>query len=493
MTTYLDQLADYRVAVIGDVMLDCYISGSVSRISPEAPVPVMRVTDERAVPGGAANVAANLATLGLGVNLVGLAGRDRARDELVALLGAIGDIDCTGIAAIAERRTTRKLRVIGAQQQIVRVDHEDVMPCSAEIEADLLKAIEAAIDVADVIILSDYGKGVCSDRTIRAVIDRAAAVGKKVLVDPKRTDYSIYRGAFAITPNRKELTEATGLSCESDEEAAAAAARAQEMCGANILLTRSEKGMSLFPVGDTPFHLGTVAQDVFDVSGAGDTVVAVLAAALAADMPIRDGMRMANHAAGIVVSKLGTASVTREELAASLLAESTTSDINDGRLLDRDALVALRWAWAKEKLTVGIANGCFDLIHPGHISLIAQAAASCDRLIMALNTDASVKRLKGPTRPIQDETARAAVMGAIKGVAAVTLFDEETPLELIEALQPDVLIKGADYTIDRVVGAEVVQKRGGRVVLAELSEGQSTSRLVESSGRAHLTIDQEFR
>jgi D-beta-D-heptose 7-phosphate kinase/D-beta-D-heptose 1-phosphate adenosyltransferase len=209
----------------------------------------------------------------------------------------------------------------------------------------------------------------------------------------------------------------------------------------------------------------------------------VLAAALAADMPIRDAMRMANHAAGIVVSKLGTASVTREELAAALLAESTTSDINDGRLLDREAMVALRWAWAREKLTVGVANGCFDLVHPGHISLIAQAAASCDRLIMALNTDASVRRLKGPSRPIQDEGSRAAVIGAIKGVAAVTLFDEETPLELIEALEPDVLVKGADYTIDRVVGADVVQKRGGRVVLAELTPGQSTSEIVNRKNR----------
>jgi len=482
MTAYLDRLSDYRVAVIGDVMLDCYMSGSVSRISPEAPVPVLRVTDETAVPGGAANVAANLASLGLSVNLVGLAGQDAARDELVALLDAMGDIDCDGIAAVRGRRTTRKLRVIGAHQQIVRVDHEDVFPCSADSETGFVAATERAIDGADIVILSDYGKGVCSDRAIRAVIDRAAALGKKVLVDPKRTDLAIYRGAFLVTPNRKELSDATGLPCETDEEAAAAAARAQEMCGAHLLLTRSEKGMSFYPLGEAPLHVPTVAQDVFDVSGAGDTVVAVLAAALAADMPIHDAMRMANHAAGIVVSKLGTASVTREELAAALLAESTTSDINDGRLLDRDAMVALRWAWAKEKLTVGIANGCFDLIHPGHISLIRQAAASCDRLIIALNTDASVRRLKGPTRPIQDETARAAVIGAIKGVAAVVLFDEETPLELIEALEPDVLVKGADYTIDRVVGADVVQKRGGRVVLAELTPGQSTSGIAAAAG-----------
>lgn len=482
MSAYLDRLSDYRVAVIGDVMLDCYMSGSVSRISPEAPVPVLRVTDETAVPGGAANVAANLASLGLGVSLVGLAGEDGARDELIALLGKMGDIDCSGIAAVPGRRTTRKLRVIGANQQIVRVDHEDIFPCSAATETDFLAAMDRAIEGANIVILSDYGKGVCSDRAIRAVIERAAALGKKVLVDPKRTDLSIYRGAFLVTPNRKELTDATGLPCETDVEAAAAAAKAQEMCGAHLLLTRSEKGMSFFPADGPPMHVPTVAQGVFDVSGAGDTVVAVLAAAMAADMPIRDAMRMANHAAGIVVSKLGTASVTRDELAAALLAESTTSDINDGRLLDRDGVVALRWAWAKEKLTVGITNGCFDLIHPGHISLIAQAAASCDRLIVALNTDASVRRLKGPSRPIQDEAARAAVIGAIKGVAAVVLFDEETPLELIEALEPDVLVKGADYTVDRVVGADLVQKRGGRVVLAELTPGRSTSGIVAAVG-----------
>jgi D-beta-D-heptose 7-phosphate kinase/D-beta-D-heptose 1-phosphate adenosyltransferase len=483
MTIYLDHLSDRRVAVIGDVMLDCYLSGTVNRISPEAPVPVMRVTDEHAVPGGAANVAANLASLGVAVKLVGLAGKDTAREELLALLARMGDIDCGGIAAIEGRRTTRKLRVIGAHQQIVRVDHEDDFPCSDAVETAFLQAMIAAIDASDIVILSDYGKGVCSDRAIRAVLDHAAAAGKKVLVDPKRNDLSVYRGAFAITPNRKELSDATGLPCESDAQAAVAAAAAQAVSGANILLTRSEKGMSFFPIEGPPIHLATVAQDVFDVSGAGDTVVAVLAAALAANMPIRDAMRMANHAAGIVVSKLGTASVTREELAAALTPETVSSDVNDGRLLSLDDAAALRRAWAQEKLSVGFANGCFDLIHPGHVSLIGQAAAVCDRLIMALNSDASVKRLKGPSRPIQDETARAAVMGAIKGVAAVVIFDEDTPLQAIEALQPDVLIKGADYTIDKVVGADIVQKRGGRVVLAQLSPGQSTSRLVAAGGR----------
>ena len=481
MLNLLDQLPDYRVAVIGDLMLDCYMSGEVSRISPEAPVPVMRVTAEKSVPGGAANVAANLASLGLGVSMVGLAGQDAARDELIEALRALGDVNCSGILAVADRRTTRKLRIIGAHQQIVRVDHEDVAPCSAEVEERFLRAALEAVDAADVVIVSDYGKGVCSDRVLRAVFDHAAATAKQVVVDPKRKDLTCYRGATVLTPNRKELAEATGLPVETDEEAAAAAAHAQAMCRAGILLTRSEKGMSFFPVDGAPTHLATVAQDVFDVSGAGDTVVAVLAAAMAADIPFVEGMRMANHAAGIVVSKLGTASVTREELHASLLADSAAGDVADGRLMTREDLVAQRWAWERQKLTVGFANGCFDLLHPGHVSLIHQAAESCDRLVMALNSAASVSRLKGPSRPIQDEAARAAVMGALKGVAAVVIFDEETPLELLHALQPDVLVKGADYTIDRVVGADIVQARGGRVFLADLSPGHSTSRLVARS------------
>jgi D-beta-D-heptose 7-phosphate kinase/D-beta-D-heptose 1-phosphate adenosyltransferase len=478
MNPFLNSLPDYRVAVIGDLMLDCYMSGDVSRISPEAPVPVLRVLSEKTVPGGAANVAANLASLGLGVEVVGVVGQDAAREELIESLRGLGDVNCSGVIAAPGRRTTRKLRIIGAHQQIVRVDHEDVQPCDGAIEARLTKAAIEAIDAAHVVILSDYGKGACSDRVLRAVIDHGRATGKKVLVDPKRRDFSVYRGASVLTPNRKELSEATLLPCETDEEAAAAVRRAQELCGADILLTRSEKGMSFFPSDGDPVHLATVAQDVFDVSGAGDTVVAVLAAALAASLPFVEGMRMANHAAGIVVSKLGTASVTRDELAVSLAAEHASPDLHDGRLLDRDAGMALRAAWARDKLTVGFANGCFDLIHPGHVSLIRQAAESCDRLIMALNTDASVRRLKGSSRPIQDEMARAAVMGAIKGVAAVMLFDEDTPLELITALQPDVLIKGADYTEDKVVGADIVRARGGRVVLAELSAGQSTTRLV---------------
>lgn len=478
MEHYLDRLQNRRIALLGDLMLDCYISGEVRRISPEAPVPVLQVSGQRAVAGGAANVATNLAALGLQVRLVGVVGDDDTCRELVTVLAMSGDIDCSAIVTVPGRRTIKKLRIIGEHQQIVRVDEEDTAPLPAVHERAIIAAALAAIDESDVAIISDYGKGVCSDVVLAAVLSHARECGKPVLVDPKRTDLTAYRGATILTPNRKELSDATRLPCETDEEAERAARRAQDLSNAAILLTRSEKGISLFPLEGAPIHLATIAQDVFDVSGAGDTVIAVLAATLAAGIPIVDGIRMANHAAGIVVSKLGTASVTRDELAASLAAEHASPSVNDGRMLARDELVAQRWAWAKEKLVVGFTNGCFDLLHPGHVSLLQQAAAGCDRLIVALNSDASVKRLKGPSRPVQDERSRAVVAGAIRGVSAVTLFDEDTPLALISALKPDILVKGADYAEDQVVGGDIVRARGGRVMLADLQQGHSTSRLV---------------
>ena len=482
MENFLDRLTNRRIALIGDLMLDCYISGEVRRISPEAPVPVLQVSNQRSVAGGAANVATNLAALGLHVRLIGIVGDDETRRELVTVLATGGDIDCSAIVTVAGRQTNKKLRIIGAHQQIVRVDQEDTAPIATEHERMVIVAACGAIDACDVVVISDYGKGVCTDAVLAAVLAHAADRGRVVLVDPKRTDFSAYRGATILTPNRKELGEATRLPCETDAEAEIAARRAQAASGATILLTRSEKGISLFPLDGAPLHLTTVTQDVFDVSGAGDTVIAVLAAAIAAGIPLADGIRMANHAAGIVVSKLGTACVTRDELAASLAAEHASPSVNDGRLLDWNALVAQRWAWAREKLVVGFANGCFDLLHPGHVSLLRQAAACCDRLIVALNSDASVRRLKGASRPIQDQDARVSVMGAVRGVSAVTIFDQDTPLELIAALKPDVLVKGADYTEDQVVGGDLVRARGGRIVLARLETGQSTSRLVAAAG-----------
>ncbi|WEJ99515.1 MAG: D-glycero-beta-D-manno-heptose-7-phosphate kinase [Candidatus Sphingomonas phytovorans] len=481
MQTYLDRLPQYRIALIGDLMLDRYMEGAVRRISPEAPVPVVNVRSQRAVAGGAANVAINLAALGLGVHVVGLIGRDEAGQHLLTALDAFPTIDRDGVVIADDRQTIQKLRIIGTHQQIVRIDQEDVIPLPDLLEATCIAAAKRAIDSCDVVILSDYGKGLCSDALLQAVIEHARAAAKPVLVDPKRRDFAAYRGATILTPNRNELSAATQMSCETDEEVVAAVAKVQLACDSAILLTRSEKGLSFFPREGRAIHLATVAQDVFDVSGAGDTVIAVLAASISAGVPIEDGLRMANHAAGIVVSKLGTASVSRDELAASLAAGHSSPSVNDGRYLDWDTLAAQRWAWARERLVVGFTNGCFDLLHPGHVGLIEEATRHCDRLIVALNSDSSVRRLKGEKRPVQDEQARIKVMSALRGVSAVTIFCQDTPLELIEKIQPDVIVKGADYREDEVVGAEIVRKRGGRIILANLENNHSTTRLIAAA------------
>ncbi|WP_248310780.1 D-glycero-beta-D-manno-heptose-7-phosphate kinase [Bosea vaviloviae] len=476
-TMALERFDRIAIAVIGDVMLDCYVHGAVDRISPEAPVPVVRARNQRELPGGAANVVTNIASLGVRVQAVGLTGADDARDGLLAALATSGLVETSGLVADGARPTTRKLRILAGGQQMIRVDYEETGAVPPAVEAALATAATSAIAACDIAILSDYGKGVLCDAVITAAIAAARAQGRRIIVDPKRRDWSIYAGASVLTPNRRELSEATGLPCDSDAEVVTAAARAHAATGADILVTRSEKGMSFIPVTGTPIHLATVARNVFDVSGAGDTVIAVLAASLAAGFEIGSAMKMANHAAGIVVGKVGTATVSRREIAEAVEPSIAPEDATDGRPLSLDQAVALRTAWARQGLSVGLANGCFDLIHPGHVSLIRQAANSCDRLIMALNADSSVKRLKGPSRPLQDEEARVEVIGAMKGVAAVILFAEDTPLAIIEALQPDVLVKGADYTEDQVVGGHIVKARGGRVVLAQLMPGHSTTRL----------------
>jgi D-beta-D-heptose 7-phosphate kinase/D-beta-D-heptose 1-phosphate adenosyltransferase len=477
--TTLDALDACEIAVIGDLILDCYVQGDVERVSREAPVPVVRWRSERYVPGGAANVASNLAAMGARVRIVGTTGHDEAAKRLVEALKERGHIDSDGIVVCPDRATTRKMRVISGQQQVARIDTEHMDALPRQYEDELIRAALAAMAKAQIVIASDYGYNVLSDRVLREVIDEAKRAGKRLLVDPRRNDWSAYRGASILTPNRRELTDATGLPCESDEQAELAVKRARQVCDADILLTRSEKGMSFYRADGPTIHVPTVARDVFDVSGAGDTVIAVLAAGLALDMEPIEAVKMANHAAGIVVGKFGTATVAREELMEFVHSPREAEALADGRLVDRSEAVALRREWGRHGLTVGLTNGCFDLIHPGHIAVLRQAAASCDRLIVALNSDTSVKRLKGPSRPVQDELSRAQVIGAIKGVSVVTLFSEDTPIELLRALQPDVLIKGADYAEATLPGADIVKSRGGRVVLATLVPDQSTTRLLK--------------
>ena len=478
--SHIERLAAGRVLVVGDVMVDHYVTGRVQRVSDEAPVPIIHVASERWTAGGAANVAANIAALGGRATLVGLTGGDPAASTLASILSTMSDRVEVDLVTEPGRPTTIKTRYMGGQHQIVRVDREQATPVSRITEDRLIAALEDLPDDCGAIMLSDYGKGTLTDRVLAAAMAAAAKAGVPVIIDPKRADWTAYAGATVITPNRKELQLAIHAPCANDEECAVAAAAAMQMTGATILLTRSEQGMSLYRDGKTPLHLSAKAREVFDVSGAGDTVAATFALGVAAGLSHEDAMHAANLAAGIVVGKRGTATPSPAELMAAIDQPGRGLSDAPGALTLAQAKT-MREAWGREGLTVGFTNGCFDILHAGHISLLRQAAAACDRLIVALNTDASVSALKGPDRPVQSEEARAAVMAAVKGVDAVILFGEPTPLEVIRELQPDVLVKGADYAEDQIVGADIVRANGGRIVRAALVDGQSTTKVIEKS------------
>ncbi|HWJ76024.1 MAG TPA: D-glycero-beta-D-manno-heptose-7-phosphate kinase [Kaistia sp.] len=469
-----------RIAVIGDVMVDRYITGSVNRISPEAPVPVLLHAAERVVAGGAANVAANAAALGASVALVGLVGHDAAAESLRGVLADHTAIDLSGLVVDADRPTVTKTRVMSGRQQIVRIDAEVSAPPGAHVTDALIARGKVAIRGAAVVVLSDYAKGALSDAVIPALIAEANAHGVPVIVDPKRRTFEIYRGSSLVTPNRKELFEATGLADDTDLDAAIAAEAAANQFGGDVLVTRAEKGMTLWRRDGAVKHVPAHAREVFDVSGAGDTVLAALAVSLAEGSTIDTAMEIANAAAAIAVSKLGTAVVTRTELDAALH-RAAADAVHAGALVGRDAAAAIAAGWRARGETVVFTNGVFDLVHPGHIGLIEAAAREGDRLIVGLNSDASVKRLKGDSRPLQDEEARARVIGALRDVDLVVLFTEDTPLQLIEAVRPDVLVKGADYKPSEVVGADFVIAAGGRLVLADILAGRSTSALVAAA------------
>ncbi|HYC03998.1 MAG TPA: D-glycero-beta-D-manno-heptose-7-phosphate kinase [Azospirillaceae bacterium] len=475
LTALIAALRGAPVLCVGDAMLDRFTVGTVERISPEAPIPVLRVERESLTLGGAGNVACNLAALGASVRFLSVVGDDPEGATLSALAAERLD---GGAELLVEpgRQTGVKTRFLAGGQQLLRADRETVAAVSAETASRLLARALDIMPGVRAVILSDYGKGVLADGLLRAIIDAAKAAGLPVLVDPKGSDYRRYRGAGIVTPNRKELAQASGLPVGTDAQVEKACRLLMRDCGLGaVVATRSEQGMSV--VAETSVHhLPAEAREVFDVSGAGDTVVAALAAALAAGAALPDAARLANLAAGIVVAKVGTAVVRPDELAAALNRQGW--EAAGAKVLSRAAAVERVEAWRRQGRRVGFTNGCFDLLHPGHISLLGQARAACDRLVVGLNSDASVKRLKGESRPVQGEAARATVLASLASVDLVVLFGEDTPLALIEALRPDVLVKGADYTIDKVVGADLVQGWGGRVVLADLVEGQSTTKTI---------------
>jgi D-beta-D-heptose 7-phosphate kinase/D-beta-D-heptose 1-phosphate adenosyltransferase len=465
-----------KVLVVGDLMLDEYLWGKAERISPEAPVQVVEVTREDVRLGGAGNVINNLVVLGCKVTALSVIGGD---DNGVLLQHAFTGkgVDVSGVFEDPMRSTSKKTRVVAANQQIVRIDRETKDAISAGFEDKIIEFVKDREKEFQVILVSDYAKGVVTPRVLSGIIAVARRVNLPVAIDPKGNDYIKYRGASILTPNRKEAEIAAGISIgdnESLEEAARKLLGQVELDA--ILITRSEKGMSLFSRGGEDVHIPTVAREVYDVTGAGDTVLAVLGLALACGMGFADAARLANVAAGIAVGKIGTSTVAPGEI---IDAVSHGHRDCDTKIKNLDVLAAIMDGEKSKGKRVVFTNGCFDLLHAGHVKYLQRARSFGDLLVLGLNSDASVRRLKGEKRPLIGEAERAHILAALDCVDYVVVFPEDTPMKLIETLQPAVLVKGGDYTPDGVVGKELVESYGGRVELVEFVDGKSTTNIIE--------------
>jgi len=476
-----------KVLVVGDIMLDRYIHGDVDRISPEAPVPVIRHAQRYERAGGAANVAMNLAGLGCQTFLSGFWGNDAEQRELTAILERAA-IDTAGVVS-SSLPTISKTRIVGRNQQLLRLDIEsrDTPP-----EAEMKRLIDRAAALATkvhAVILSDYAKGALSNELCGAVIHAARTAGVPILVDPKTPDFSKYSGATTVCPNLGELALATRVAPHHTEALLSAGqALVAEHDLQFLTVTMSEKGITLLR-RDGRYYSPARAREVFDVSGAGDTVIATLAASLAGGLKPETAVELANLAAGIVVGKVGTVPIARNELVAALT-PSTNLTASD-KILDLDRLKLRVAEWRASGETIVFTNGCFDLLHVGHITLLEECRRFGSKLVLGLNDDASICRLKGPTRPIVGERERARVMASLAAVDAVVLFGEDTPLELIRAIRPNVLVKGGDYTVETVVGHEDVAASGGRVEIVPTVEGFSTTSIVKKLTANHAETVQE--
>ena len=473
--TELPKFSDAKVLVIGDVMLDRFWHGAATRISPEAPVPVVKVAGIDDRPGGAGNVAINLAALGVETTLSGLVGDDEHAKQLRSVVEAKG-VRWSVMPCPAD--TIVKLRVLSRNQQLIRMDFE--APLDDYADESFLQYASNLIAEHDVVLLSDYAKGTLTN--IEALISACRALNTPVLVDPKGADFSRYAGATLITPNLSEFEAVVG-ACHQDD--AVISARARDLCDQHgfdaVLVTRSERGMTLQSKVGEPLHLPALAREVFDVTGAGDTVISAMAAGLASQDSLENSTRLANVAAGLVVGKVGTATVTREELQDALL--QSEGDIDKdlpalGVVTEQEALAAVARLKA-EGLRVVMTNGCFDLLHPGHVTYLSEAVSLADVLIVAVNDDASVARLKGADRPINSIESRMSVLAGLRSVSYVVPFSEDTPARLIEAISPDVLVKGGDYAISEIAGHEHVLKSGGEVIILEFVEGFSTTATIK--------------
>jgi D-beta-D-heptose 7-phosphate kinase/D-beta-D-heptose 1-phosphate adenosyltransferase len=472
LVSSVSRLKEARVLCIGDVMLDHYVYGQVERVSPEAPIPVLSIEHEFKTLGGAGNVLRNLTALGVAASFISVVGNDDAGREIERLLAAE---DGAEVHALVQplRITTLKTRYVAANQQLLRADRETSSPLDPYIREDLLRLARELVADHPVVVISDYAKGVLTEGVAFEVIRAAREAGARVIVDPKGGDPIRYRGADLLKPNRRELAHATGMPVATEVEVVAAARMLIDRCGfGSVLVSLGSEGMVLVAADGTVHMQRARSREVFDVSGAGDTVVAVVGAALAGGIGMIDAVRLANVAAGIVVGKIGTAVAYPNELVACL-GEGETAPAD--KVMPRKQALDLVERWRRRGLRIGFTNGCFDLLHPGHVWLINQAKAACDRLVVGLNSDESAKRLKGPSRPVQNETARGAILASLSAVDLIVIFAEDTPLELIRAVQPKVLVKGADYRVDEVVGADLVKRAGGEVLLADLMPGYSTT------------------
>ena len=472
MNTAIPDFSAARVLVAGDVMLDRYWQGPTSRISPEAPVPVVRIQHDESRPGGAANVALNIAALGGYACLLGVVGHDEAASLLATQL-AKHNIDVAFIEA-RNRPTITKLRVLSRNQQLIRLDFEEALSVADAFDrASYLQRYTHALTQADCVILSDYGKGTLDNAA--QLIAAANKAAKPVLVDPKGSDWTPYRGATLITPNLSELEAVVGRCADEATIVAKGLQLIGELALEALLVTRSEQGMSLLVPGQAPLHLPTEAREVYDVTGAGDTVIATFAAALAAGQDFAHAARVANLAAGIVVGKLGTATASTAELARAIRRQHE----DDSGVLGENELLNLVAEARKREQVVVMTNGCFDILHVGHVRYLEAARKLGDVLIVAVNDDDSVKRLKGPTRPLNTVADRMRLLAALKCVDWVVPFSEDTPERLITRVLPDLLVKGGDYAPEQIAGYDAVTGNGGQVVVLEFHEGYSTTRLIE--------------
>jgi D-beta-D-heptose 7-phosphate kinase/D-beta-D-heptose 1-phosphate adenosyltransferase len=486
----LKLVAKQTVLCVGDLMLDDFVYGEVTRISPEAPTPVLAVARSEVEIGGAGNVARNIAGLGARCIFVGLIGKDDAARTLNDAFAKLKGSVVPHLVIEAGRHTTRKVRFVSEHHSahLMRADWETAQPASAASEAAVIAQAEAALPQCGAVVLSDYAKGVLTEQVIRSIIDAARRLGKPVVVDPKNHDYKIYRGATLITPNRQELGTAVHRPVTSESEIAKAAAELARIVESDaVLVTRSEEGMTLHVDGRVPLNVPAYPVKVRDVSGAGDTVAAVMAVLLAIKAPFDAATRAANAAAAIVVGKRGTSTVTLAELRHRILPAASLAP--EDKIVFDWAMLDERLAdWRRHGLRIGFTNGCFDLLHRGHVKLLAEARAACDRLVVGLNSDASTMRLKGEGRPINPAEGRAEVLAALEAVDLVVVFEQDTPLELIKRVRPGVLVKGADYKREDVVGHEVVEEAGGNVILVGLVPGHSTTAMVERARPAKQTV-----